>query len=90
MLNADFSVRGTLPLSSSAVSPDGTRLYYADLAAYDVRVFDITDSPTFGNEVLPAIDVPGVTNESARLAVDPRGKHVFYVAENKFVVIVLP
>jgi hypothetical protein len=90
VLDADLSERGTLALPWGALSPDGTRLYYADLDTSDVRVFDVTADAPFGEE-LPAIDVPGVPNASvARLAVDPRGQHVFYVTEQKFVVIPLP
>ena len=90
VFNADLSVRGTLAVAPGEVSPDGSRLYYADVSVSDVRVFDITANPPFGEE-LPAIDVPGVPNDTvARAVVDPRGKHVYYVTEQKFVVIPLP
>jgi hypothetical protein len=90
VFNADLSVRGTLVVGPGEASPDGTRLYNPDLGASDVRVFDITANPPFGEE-LAAIDVPGVPNNTvARVVVDPRGRHLYYVTDRKFVVIPLP
>jgi len=90
VFNADLSVRGTVAVWPGVVSPDGTRLYHPDVNVSDVRVFDITPSLPFGEE-LAAVDVPGVPNERLAIAVvDPRGKHIYYVTEQKFIVIPLP
>lgn len=90
VFNADLSVRGPVPVWPGEVSPDGTRLYHPDVNVWNVRVFDITPGQPFGEE-LTAIDVPGVSNAlAARAVIDPRGKHVYYVTDQKFVVIPLP
>lgn len=90
VLNADLSVRGTLPFGGSDVSPDGTRVYVLDADHDDVRVFDVTDDLPFAEE-LPSINVPGALDDhGARLAVDASGKHLFYVSDQRFVVVPLP
>jgi len=90
VFNADFSVRGQVPVWPGEVSPDGKRLYHPDVNLWNVRVFDITPGQPFGEE-LTAIAVPGISNAlAARAVIDPRGKHLYYVTDQKFVVIPLP
>ena len=64
------------------------RLYAPEFSPASVRVFDVASAPF--TEGTP-IAVPGVPNDlPARIAVDPRGGHVFYVSERQFVVLELP
>ena len=90
VLDASYALRGTLPVGIGEVAPDGSRVYHADVDLSDVRVFDITAGANFGQEFAP-IDVPGVPGSVvARVAVDPRGQHLFYLTEHKFIVLVAP
>jgi len=87
VLGSNFVVRGTLAVWSGEISPDGARLYTPDFDVGGARVFDISGAIFVEST---AITIPDAANKPARLGLDPSGRALFYVMENKFVVRALP
>lgn len=91
IVDSNLALRGSLPnsISSGDLAPDGNRAYSLDLTTNPIqlRSFDVSTAPFV--ERLPATPLVGVFG-LARLAVDPRGKHVIVISESKFIVVNIP
>jgi hypothetical protein len=86
--DAGLARLGTLPVTISSVSPDGTRAFAMDFGPTRVRVFDLTGrGPTFP-ELTPI--TPADDPLAARLAVSLDGRTLFLFGQAFFLVLPVP